>query len=391
MVADVGGRRQCPACASAELRPFVALPPVPVLCNVHAPSAAAARAAPRGSIRLGICPNCALIHNLDFDPALVRYTTDYEASLHYSPRFQRYAEELAAALVARHRLAGRTLVEIGCGKGEFLSLLARAGAGPCIGFDASYEGEPAAEAGVRVHKAFYTPAAFRELRADLLVCRHVLEHLPEPAPFLTGLRELVPVGGAAYFEVPDGLYTLRDLGIWDLIYEHCSYFVAPAVVRLLARTGFAPVAMASAFGGQFLSIHAHRQTPGPAAAAGAEVEYVLALADRFAAEFRAKLAHWTEHVGARLDAGRRLAVWGAGSKGVTFLNLVGPANGIDAVVDVNVRKQGRHVAGTGQRIRAPTELAARALDDVYVMNPNYAAEIRQTLQELGLAPELHLV
>ena len=83
------------------------------------------------------------------------------------------------------------------------------------------------------------------------------------------------------------------------------------------------------------------------------------------------------------DAGKRVALWGAGSKGVTFLNSVPGASRIDTVIDINVRKQGKFVPGTGQRVSSPEIIAAERLDQIIIMNPNYVEEIRAKILKLG--------
>ncbi|HKW45712.1 MAG TPA: hypothetical protein VJN22_08640, partial [Candidatus Eremiobacteraceae bacterium] len=97
---------------------------------------------------------------------------------------------------------------------------------------------------------------------------------------------------------------------------------------------------------------------------------------------------WTQ----RLTAMRRkekLAIWGAGAKGVTFAGLVDPqAELIDAVVDVNPRKQGCFVPGTGHPIIAPRELSERGIGAALLMNPNYRAENEAILAELRIAIRL---
>ena len=52
-----------------------------------------------------------------------------EESQAFSPEFQRFAAALASDLVEGHRLEGRTVLEVGCGKGDFLQgkLLVKAG------------------------------------------------------------------------------------------------------------------------------------------------------------------------------------------------------------------------------------------------------------------------
>jgi hypothetical protein len=86
---------------------------------------------------------------------------------------------------------------------------------------------------------------------------------------------------------------------------------------------------------------------------------------------------------------QRVVVWGSGSKGITYLNMLPAAASIHYAVDINPRKQGMHITGTGQRIVGPAFLADYNPDAVIVMNPLYIDEIRQTLNELGVTPAMH--
>ena len=81
---------------------------------------------------------------------------------------------------------------------------------------------------------------------------------------------------------------------------------------------------------------------------------------------------------------KTVAFWGAGSKGVTFLNLVPGARSIRPVVDLNPRKQGMFVAGTGQLIVSPEALADYSPEIVIVLNPAYRSEITARLMAIGL-------
>jgi hypothetical protein len=69
------------------------------------------------------------------------------------------------------------------------------------------------------------------------------------------------------------------------------------------------------------------------------------------------------------------AVWGAGAKGVNFLNVVPGASAMNAVIDLNPHKQGRYASGTGTPIVPPAELVGRRISSVIVMNPVYYQEI----------------
>ena len=380
---------RCPACEAGRLSAFLELPAVPVHCNLLWPDRQAALAAPRGDIRLGFCQACGLVYNTAFDPALVEYSQRYENSLHFSPRFRKYADDLAGRLVERFDLHGKRLVEIGAGDGDFLRLLCRRGGNRGLGFDPGYDGPPGEDGdGVTIVPDFYSEAHAGE-PADFIVCRHVLEHIERPREFLASVRAAIGdrAGAALYFEVPDFNFTLRDLGIWDIIYEHCAYFTAPSLSRLFAAAGFAVSNVESAFGGQFLGLEAAPAPDGRSADDAGEVDALTRLVGSFAEVFRAKLDAWNEYLASLARDGRRAVVWGAGSKGVTFLNIVS-ASAVDRVVDINPRKHGMFVAGAGLPIVPPEALRDDPPDVVLVMNPVYRDEIRHELDHLRVRPDV---
>ena len=143
------------------------------------------------------------------------------------------------------------------------------------------------------------------------------------------------------------------------------------------------------FGRQFLWIEARPAAPEPVARADGAAIGRRAAAFRGACE--ARLARWREELHRMTRTDRRAAVWGAGSKGVTFLNLLSDIPSISCAVDVNPHKVGMHVAGTGHRISSPEELASGDPPHlVIVMNPLYVDEIRRTLESLGLLAECRL-
>ncbi len=114
------------------------------------------------------------------------------------------------------------------------------------------------------------------------------------------------------------------------------------------------------------------------------VSQVLDDVRHFGAAFRETLAAWQ----ALLADGDDTALWGAGAKGVTFLNAVAGGGGIDLVVDLNPRKQGRFLPGTGQKVVSPEQLRDRAPARVIVMNPMYRDEVAAALGQMDVAAEV---
>lgn len=382
----------CGACGSAGAEVFFRSPPLPVLCNELLPTREAALRAPRREIALARCPTCDLIYNAAFDPSVVRYTGAYDNSLHFSPRFRDYAESVARGLVERHGVRRKHVVEIGCGDGAFLALLCRLGDNRGVGFDPAHDGARALALpkDVTIHSRPFE-AADAAMEPDLICCRHVLEHVPEPRRFLAAVRRLCRARADAvvFFEVPNALYMLEQLAIWDIVYEHCLYFCAASLDALFRQSRFAPIAVQETYGGQFLTIEARPASEAPdlrgAAANGPATRSrdLRGLTTAFARAHALKLARWRDVLEQVDREGTTAVLWGGGSKGVSFLNMLEVSETtIPYVVDVNPRKQGCHVAGTGQAIIPPYRLTTIRPRLVIVMNPLYREEVEAELGRL---------
>ena len=386
----------CWACGAPGLRLFWRMADLPVRCNALCATREEAVAVPRGDIDLAVCERCGFIRNIAFDPDRMAYDQAYENSLHFSPRFQAYAQTLAAQLVNKYDLHGKDILEIACGQGDFLRLLCKMGNNCGIGFDPSYidlneeKRDESEEVRVRIVRDYYGKT-HGDHSADLLCCRHALEHIPQPASFLRMIRGNLGDHSrtVVFFEVPNVMYTLRDLGVWDVIYEHCSYFSRSSLTTCFVRAGYSVEAVAEEYEGQFLTIEARPGTTGLIPKA-IEIEAASVVRDArtFKDRFDEKLSEWRKRFEALRSQGKRAVIWGSGSKGVTFSNMMGEAAEIEYVVDVNPRKQGRYVAGSGQAIVAPEFLHDYQPAAVIVMNPIYVEEIEKKLQSLNVGAEV---
>src|SRR5690606_34629448 len=111
----------------------------------------------------------------------------------FSPTFNAFARGLARELVERHGLRGKRVLEIGCGKGEFLMSLAELGIAHGIGIDPSYVPERMPQAAAR--RLRFIRDIYREeharFEADFICCRHTLEHIPDTLAFTRRLRRAI--------------------------------------------------------------------------------------------------------------------------------------------------------------------------------------------------------
>jgi SAM-dependent methyltransferase len=388
----------CTVCHSPDLAPCVELPNVPVYCSVGCATREEALNVARGDIKLAFCRNCGHVFNAAFDPRLVDYAVDYQNSLHASARFQRYAREIVDHLIERYVLRGKQVLEIGAGQGEFLALLVAAGDNHGVGIDPCYVPAHAEDPRLEFIKDYYSSKYARQ-EIDLICCRHTLEHIAQPRAWLDDIRDTIGDGfdPAVFFEVPNVLYTLRDMGIWDIIYEHCSYFSPSSLRRIFQECRFQTRDLNVVYDGQFLAIEAaasSRPSTARPVTPSEKDEALEALSDLVAAfgqRYRTKVDGWQRNLAEMVAAGRRVAVWGSGAKGVTFLNTADAGKAVDCVVDINPRKQGAFIPGTAQKITAPGELPARAIDTILVMNPAYRNEIEAEVRALGLSAQVQCV
>ncbi len=385
----------CPACGAGSGRPFHAQRAAPVNSCLLLPSRTEAVDYPRGDIELAWCQACGFVWNTAFRPALSEYSARYEETQAFSETFNSFARDLAKRWVERYDLNGRTVLEIGCGKGEFLVEMIEAGAGRGIGIDpGTHPARITSPAADRIEwiVGLYGPQ-HAVIDADAVVCRHTLEHNPPVGEFLGTIR--LAIGDrpdvAVLFEVPDVRRVLDEAAFWDVYYEHCSYFSAGSLARLFRSRGFDVVDVRLEYDDQYLIIEARPASghgvPGAVPAIEDDVALMRVSVDRFAVAYRERVDGWRDRVARVAGAGGRVVIWGAGSKGVAFLDALGPC-GIDLAVDINPHKHGMYMAGGGQRIVPPEQLRVDRPGLVIAMNPVYLGEIRRELVRLGIDTDL---
>jgi len=383
---------ECLACGGALAAPFHVIDAVPVANSMMFASATAATEAGQGRLELRQCTRCGFAQNASFDLSLVDYSAGYEDTQAHSARYLDYANSLIADLVTRHGLEGASTLEIGCGKADFLRLVCAATGGPGIGIDPALAPGAIDDEGLDLtllDRAYGPDDA--ALTADLIVCRHTLEHIPDVARFLTMTRHNLASRPDAVLllEVPDTERILREGAFWDLYYEHCSYFDAASLTDLVARVGFDVIDTRLVYDGQYLVLEARVGT-GPA-----RPEIATAPDPTATDAFIHAVERWTTELGGRFAeaaaTGRRTALWGAGSKAVGLLTMLQPGAVVPYVVDINPRKTGGHLAGTGHRVAAPEELATDPVDEVIVLNPIYLEEIRSQIAGLGVTPSVDAI
>ncbi len=381
----------CWSCGAGGLVPFFDAPGIPTSSCVLLPTRQAAEEWPVGDLRLTFCPACGFIQNDLFDPDLIDYTQPYEESQAFSPTFSRFAADLAEHLVGAYDLHDKDILEVGCGKGDFLKLLCELGDNRGLGIDPAFaEGRLDTSADVTVLREFFSEST-THLTGDLIACIHTLEHIRPVGHFVELLKKSASHrGGSVLFvEVPDTMRILTEGAFWDVYYEHCSYFTLGSLGRLLQREGFDVRSLRTGYNDQYLLAEATVAGPergGPSVVD--DVDEIGRNVRAFSAASRQARGRWQATLARAATEGKRVVVWGASSKGVGFLTALEAGRAIDRVVDINPYKQGKFMPGTAQEIVSPDSLESEPADLVIVMNPIYLDEITADLAGRSLFPEI---
>jgi hypothetical protein len=384
----------CQACGGAALESFYELRNVPAHSCLLLPTRREALTFPRGDIELVFCHDCGFIGNARFEIALNQYSAAYEETQAFSPRFLKFLDEICHDQIRKFQLGlGVTALEIGCGKGEFITRLCELSGCNGIGIDPGYRPErnqSSALARLTFIRDLYGPK-YAHLEADYISCRHTLEHIAPVQEFMRLIRNTIGDRKAdVFFELPDMERVLETGVFWDIYYEHCTYFTRGSLARLFRAEGFDVHNLYKAYDDQYLMIEATpaRGRTSPRLPQEDDLKTTAALVKRFQSEVDHRLEELVAAADRWQRSGQTVAVWGSGSKCVSLMCSVDLGDALRAIVDINPHKHGKFLAGSGWEITSPDALTALRPDAVIIMNSIYTEEIRNELAKRGLQPEL---
>lgn len=386
---------RCESCGSPRVSILCEIDQAPVHSVILADTRQEAMEFARGQIRLGFCETCGFVFNTVFEPGLQDYYSNkYESTQAFSTTFNTFQQGLAEHLVQQYDLHGKSIIEIGCGQGEFLSLLCDLGGNSGVGFDPAYiDGN--LNAGANGNLTFikdYFSEKYAQFQADFICCKMTLEHIHNPQEFVSMVRQSIGdrLGTVVFFQVPDVTRILRDIAFWDVYYEHCSYFSSVSLTSLFHRNGFRVSHVRVDYDEQYLMLDAvpNRGRAGLESESDKELAELKEKAFFFKDNLIGRLQSWRKRITELRSEGAKIVIWGAGSKCVAFLTFLGLPDEIEYAVDINPRKQSTFLAGSGKEIVGPQFLKENQPDVVLVMNPIYMTEIAGVLEEIEIEAEL---
>lgn len=304
------------------------------------------------------CPACGLVQ-LDAQP--VSYHREVIRAAAFSNEMLQFRRTQFKEWLARFDLSGKKILEIGCGRGEYLALLKECGA------DAHGIEYSAASAnhcrslGLSVRKS-YVDSATKKIRGapfDAFMTLNFLEHWPNPGVSLKGICNNLTDGGVGFIEVPNFDMILREQLFSEFISDHLLYFTQATLTFTLQGCGFEVLECNSVWHDYILSAVVRKRP----------------VTDLSALDARRSELENTLRAFIQKQLPGKVAIWGAGHQALTAIALTGIGKDVKYVVDSAPFKQGKFTPATHLPIVPPSTLESDPVDAILVMAASYSDEV----------------
>lgn len=345
-------KQECPICHAQDLELIWSLDNAPTIVNQVYETPQQAQKVKRSVLHFVLCRACQFVFNQAFESSAIVYDSDYDNHQAYSSTFLAHMQAMANKIAAQSRLQGKIIVEVGCGKGDFLKLIVEHQAAHIIGYDTAYEGDLHPTPTLEFRQRYLTPE--EKVDCDILVSRHVIEHIEYPRQFLQTITQSLPQDKPVeiYFETPSIEWILQNLTFWDFLYEHCSFFSVHSLAKVFALASYSPQNLDKVFGDQYLMIKAVKY-PVDSPASEDLAPPMEQLGEKLE-KMRKALARWKEQITSLARQGK-VWLWGAGGKGVSFVSHLGEAGiYLAGIIDINPNKKNKYIA-SGHQVMSPAD------------------------------------
>jgi hypothetical protein len=377
----------CPACGHYVAVAFFDGGQQPLATIAWPESIIEARTLPKLPLDFVRCTDCGHVYNQAFDYTKVPYSHKPNLMFNDGTLWSQHIVQRSHDILNLLPPAP-TVVDVGYGDGSFLNCLRlQRPDGRFIGFDP--HGADAAACELDLRKEYFDAMLhLKEIQPDIIVSRHVLEHLTNPLGFLQRIAAAASALGVtplAYFEVPCIDNAIAAHRTVDFYYEHNSQFTTTSFVKMLTRCQAEIIDIGHSYNNEVIfGIVRLGSTPLCA-------DLIKQAAD-FHKHSAAALGVISQQLAALHLSNKRVAVWGGTGKSAAFMCRYGvDANRFPIVVDSDAAKVGTFVPGTGQYISEIQLLQQHAVQVIIIPSQWRAVDILREIHRNGITYETILI
>ena len=314
-------------------------------------------------VSLCVCEDCGLVQ-LKNDA--VYYYRDVIRAGGYSTTMEDLRKSQYKHFIEFASLEGKKIIEVGCGRGEFLGMLSDF---PVEGYGTEHKKdlvEIAKEAGLRVDEDFPESEdhIFKNGPFDAFMSFNFLEHQPNPRTYLKAIYNNLCDEGYGLITVPSFEYIMEQNSFYEIIPDHIAYYSFESLTHLLNICGFEVLEKEMVNRDTISMIVKKRKLP--------DICGIISKKNDIATEV-------VETVKKYAKAGK-IAIWGASHQGFTLCATTGIADYVDCIIDSAPFKQGKYAPASHIPIISPDEARKRKLEAIIIVAPGYTNEIANIIK-----------
>lgn len=310
------------------------------------------------------CSGCGLVQ-LSNDP--VPYYKEVIRAAAFSEEMKDFRMKQFGSFVQKYSLKGKKVIEIGCGRGDYLSIMQQFGV-EAYGLEYSKESvKQCVKNGLKVSKGFMQSSTHKldDAPFDAFYTLNFLEHLPDPNSTLRGIYNNLADDAVGLVEVPNFDMILRNKLFSEFISDHLFYFTMETLNTTLRLNGFEIIECNEVWHDYIISAIVQKRK-----------KIDIAHFYKYQSQLKNEIEEYI-----RRFKDKKVAIWGAGHQALAVIALLNLAGKIKYVVDSAAFKQGRYTPATHLPIVPPNRLDSDTVDAIIVMAASYSDEVARIIRQ----------
>ncbi len=317
------------------------------------------------SLKLFQCKQCGLVQ---FDCIPVSYYKDVIRSGGFSTTMVDLRRNQYEHLISKYHLEGKKFIEVGCGQGEFLSILDEF---PVQAYGIEHKADLVQIAegkGLSVKQAFMENAdtILTDGPFDVFLSFNFFEHQPDPNGMLQGIYNNLSEDGMGLITVPSFEYIMEHNGYYELLRDHLVYYTFDTLRFVLEKNGF-NILEQEMINRDTISMIVKKKER-------VDVSQICRSYDSIAAEINSYIDDVHRQ-------NKKVAVWGASHQGFTLAATAHLDGKVEYIIDSAPFKQGKYAPASHIPIISPDDAMETPVDSIIIMAPGYTKEIAGIIRE----------
>ena len=309
------------------------------------------------SLKVMECTSCGLVQ-LANEP--VTYYKDVITAASLSGESRKTLKMEFEQILDQFNLRNTKVLEVGAGKGEFVSLLSELDVEVFGLENNTHHVKCASDKGLKITQGYLLDMVDHETNFDFVIANNFLEHQPDIGRFLKKINGLLKKDGFVYISVPNLQRILDKACFYEFVVDHLVYFSKNTLRKALEISGF-----------DITKIYLKNNDNDIVAIAkkASSMDFSTKIN-----EMRAVVSSITKVVDDIVKNGYRVSVWGAGHRALALM-AIAKINQIDFVIDSAPFKQGRYTPILHKKIISPDDFFSfEVCDYLIVMLPGSLSE-----------------